>query len=270
MDRATDPAEVLAAYDAQIRARLRSPLPGWQVERVGHVIRTTAPADQPFGCFVTWSDLDESTADAAIAAQVDWFGGLGRRFEWKLFAHDQPPDLAERLQAAGFVPEPTEALMVGAVVDVVVACASSPAPANVRFRHASTPGDFAAIGRLNNAIWGGDWSHLAAELQAEQVANPQGIRVHLAEADGDLVCAGWVRFEAGTDFASLWGGGTLPGWRGHGIYRALVRRRAEEAGERGFAWLQVDASDDSRPILQRIGLDVLTTTTPWIWTPGTS
>jgi hypothetical protein len=39
------------------------------------------------------------------------------------------------------------------------------------------------------------------------------------------------------------------------------------AAERGFRYLQVDASPDSRPILERLGLRQLTTTTPFVRTP---
>jgi hypothetical protein len=38
-------------------------------------------------------------------------------------------------------------------------------------------------------------------------------------------------------------------------------------GQHGARYLQVDASDDSRPILQRLGLVAVTTTTPYVWTP---
>ena len=55
--------------------------------------------------------------------------------------------------------------------------------------------------------------------------------------------------------------------RGRGIYRALVARRAAIAQERGIRYLQVDASDDSRPILERLGFTPLTTSTPYIWRP---
>ena len=71
----------------------------------------------------------------------------------------------------------------------------------------------------------------------------------------------------GTDFAGLWGGSTLPAWRGRGIYRALVARRAQLAVGHGYRFLQVDASDDSRPILERLGFVAVTTTTPYVWTP---
>jgi hypothetical protein len=38
------------------------------------------------------------------------------------------------------------------------------------------------------------------------------------------------------------------------FYRALVALRAEQAAARGFRYLWVNASDDSAPILQRLGL----------------
>ena len=58
-------------------------------------------------------------------------------------------------------------------------------------------------------------------------------------------------------------------WRRHGIYRALVARRAQLASARGVRYLQVDASDDSKPILLKLGFRAVTTTTPYVWTPGT-
>ena len=89
----------------------------------------------------------------------------------------------------------------------------------------------------------------------------------VAESTDEFVCAGWVRFVSGTDFATLWGGGTLPEWRRRGIYRAGVTYRANLAAARGFRYLQVDASSESRPILERMGFVAVTTTTPYIWTP---
>ena len=76
-----------------------------------------------------------------------------------------------------------------------------------------------------------------------------------------------MSFYPGTDFAGLWGGSTLTPWRGRGIYRALVAVRARLAVRRGVRYLQVDASDDSAPILRRLGFRAITTTTPYVWTP---
>lgn len=70
-----------------------------------------------------------------------------------------------------------------------------------------------------------------------------------------------------TEFATLWGGATAAEWRGRGIYRAVVAYRARLAKQRGRQYLQVDASDDSRPTLERLGFVAVTTTTPFVWTP---
>jgi GNAT superfamily N-acetyltransferase len=78
------------------------------------------------------------------------------------------------------------------------------------------------------------------------------------------IAAGRVEFHAGTHFASLWGGGTLPAWRGRGAFRSLVAHRAALASARGFRYLQVDASPESRPILQRLGFIELAATTPFV------
>jgi hypothetical protein len=71
----------------------------------------------------------------------------------------------------------------------------------------------------------------------------------------------------GTEFAGLWGGSTLAGWRRRGIYRALVARRAQLAMARGVRYLHVDASGNSRPILEQLGFVAVTTTTNYVWAP---
>ena len=108
---------------------------------------------------------------------------------------------------------------------------------------------------------------LADALEAERAVDPQGLTIVVVEAGSEVICAGWVRFEGGSEFATLWGGATLPAWRGRGIYRATVAYRAALATERGYRLIEVDASADSRPILERLGLVAVTTTTPYVWSP---
>ncbi|MEO8330398.1 MAG: GNAT family N-acetyltransferase, partial [Candidatus Nanopelagicales bacterium] len=64
---------------------------------------------------------------------------------------------------------------------------------------------------------------------------------------------------------SLWGGGTVKEWRGRGVFRSLVASRAALAADKGFRYLQVDASADSQPILERLGFMKLATTTPFTY-----
>ena len=88
-------------------------------------------------------------------------------------------------------------------------------------------------------------------LESEREVDPDALTIVVAEAGETVVCAAWIRFERDTEFATLWGGATLPEWRRRGIYRATVSHRANLAAGRGLRYLETDASEDSRPILER-------------------
>jgi GNAT superfamily N-acetyltransferase len=256
---------LLTAYDTQLRGQQPDRLPeGMHVERDGPLLRY---AGMKHGGFIDYRDLgglEGVEVDGLIARQVKVFAERGERFEWKLHAHDQPGDLAQRLLAAGFVPEAVETV----VIAPVAAVAGEPRlPDGVRLREVSGRADLDRIAAMEAAIDGDDRGWIADSLEAEHAVDPSALTIVVAEAGDDVVCAAWVRFAHGTELATLWGGGTLPEWRGRGIYRAIVAYRANLAAQRGFRYLQVDASDNSRPILERLGFVAVTTTTPFIWSP---
>lgn len=256
---AVDLAELLTRFDC---ARGRDDFEGAPTERDGPVVRV----DYPHGGFIaTPSDtgLRGAELDALIARQRDAFAARGLPVEWKTYAYDEPADLPTRLEAAGFEPEERETVLVGPV-DALGG--HSAEVDGVVIRETSEPGDFAAIGVLHSEVWGEDWSWIAQDLGDRTArVGPDGFRVFVAEAEGRLVSAAWLVMRPGTEFASLWGGSTLEQYRGRGIYRALVARRAALARDAGYAYLQVDASDMSRPILERLGFVALTTTTPYVY-----
>jgi GNAT superfamily N-acetyltransferase len=235
-----------------------------RAERDGPLLRMVG---EKHGGFIEYRDLaglEGAELDELIARQVRVFAERGERFEWKLHAHDLPVDLAQRLLAAGFEPENEESVMIAPVAAVA---AEPRLPAGVRVREVTERADFDRIAAMEEAIWRDNRGWLADGLEAERAADPSAIAIVVAEAGAELVCAGWVRFAAGTEFATLWGGGTLPAWRSRGIYRAVIAQRAQLAAARGFRYLQVDAADASRPILGRLGFVSVTTTTPYIWSP---
>lgn len=254
-----DPVAVLAAYDAQVR---RDPpaQPGVRVERDRWVTRVVGVEAEGWNG-VVWSarELPGAHVDAVIAEQVRRLAGLD--WEWKHYSHDQPTDLPDRLRAAGFVPQPDETLMVAEVGELDL---EVPPPPGVDVVLVDDEEGIAAMGRVHQAVFGGDHSGIATELRAALARRPPSVQGLLAVADGAPVSAGRVDLTPGTDFASLWGGGTAAEWRGRGVFRALVSRRAALAAQRGFRYLQVDASADSRPILRRLGFVELATTTPWV------
>lgn len=121
---------------------------------------------------------------------------------------------------------------------------------------------------MESEVWGSDCGFIGDHLTGRLATAPDRLAIYTAEAAGQVVAAAWVMLQEDGQFASLYGGSTLEAWRGRGIYRALVAVRARLAAEHGYKYLHVDASDDSRPILQRLGFTAVTTTTPYVWSPS--
>ncbi|MEV0738942.1 GNAT family N-acetyltransferase [Streptomyces sp. NPDC050549] len=257
-----DHAEVLALHDRDLRERARPDGTGARVERTGGVVRQVADADGWNG--VLWTDLDETDADAAIAEQVAYFTALGRDFEWKLYGHDLPTDLGQRLTAAGFTPEPQETLMIGEIAALAL---DPELPDGIRLLPATDRAGVDLVADVHEKAFGTDSSRLRSSLLARLAADPDTVVAVVALAGDEPVSAARMELVPGTRFAGLWGGGTVESWRGRGIYRALVAHRAGIAADRGYRYIQVDASDQSRPILERLGLAPLTTTTPYLYEP---
>ncbi|WP_436736114.1 GNAT family N-acetyltransferase [Streptomyces sp. BBFR102] len=267
------PEELRAYYDLRMRRQLRPDGPGAVVEHVGESLRQTGAPDAWDG--VVWSGLDAAEADAVIAEHVAHFAALGRSFEWKLYGHDRlrpaagrpgedAEGLAARLRAAGFVAEPTESLMVAEADRLPHRV---PLPEGTRLHRLRDPDEAGLVAEVHQAAFGDDPARTRAWVRA-LLTDRAATSAVLVVLDGDRpLSAGRLEWEAGGEFAGLWGGGTVPAARGLGLYRALVAERARIAAEQGVRWVQVDATEQSRPILDRLGFGTLTTTTPYVWTP---
>jgi hypothetical protein len=259
----TSTADLLALHDDQIRGTVADRMPHtWQAAWDGPALRVTTPGQG----MVFARELDHLTGpelDALITRTRDFFTARGTSVEWKTYGHDRA-DLTDRLARAGFAPDPRETVVTGPAADLVDA---GTAPEGVTIAATTDPVDLRAIAAMESTVWQADWSWLADDLADRLRTTPDDLVILTAKADGQVVSAAWLMVMAGTRFAALWGGSTLAGWRRRGIYRALVARRARIAVERGIEYLMVDASDDSRPVLERLGLRAVTTTTPWIWRP---
>ena len=152
--------------------------------------------------------------------------------------------------------------MVAEIADLELPAAP---PDGVRLATVDDDAGVATMLAVHDEVFGPGTTHPGV-VEAVRTAlgmRPRPIEAVIAWAGDVAVSAGRVEFHEGTDFASLWGGGTLPEWRGRGVFRALVGHRAVLARDRGFRYLQVDALPTSRPILQRMGFQPLAETTPW-------
>jgi len=249
---------VLAAFDEQIRRRPESG-PRVVVVRGVATTRVVAGADGWSG--VTWSDLAGTDVDVAISAEVAAFAAAGRSWEWKYYSYDQPPALPARLRAHGLVPDEVETLMMARISDMDLHVAP---PRGVDVVQVRDEAGVDALVQVHDQAFGGDHSAVGRSVLADIADRPGAGEAFVAYAGATPVSAGRVSFHAGTDFAGLWGGGTIPAWRGRGVFRSLVSHRAARAAAAGFRYLQVDASADSRPILQRLGFVEMATTIPYV------
>lgn len=255
-------ADILAIYDREMREGARPDSADARIERTGKVVRHVDPSAGWNG--VLWSRIDEDDADAVIAEQVAFYTKLGVEFEWKTYSHDTPADLGQRLKAAGFVPDDDETLLVAETNSQLPGVEP---PEGVRIEPVTDMAGVELMVRANERAFGRDGSWLREAMRVRLAQDSDMLVAIVALAGDEPVSSARMELIPGTRFAGLWGGGTVPEWRGRGIYRALVSHRARIAAERGYEFLQVDASDDSRPILERLGFTRLSTTTPYMYTP---
>ena len=86
---------ILALFDREQRIDIE--YPGLTKEIAGGVVRFTGPPDHESGNFVLYSRFADDHADEAIRDQISHFRSHQLPFEWKVYDHDSPLDLRERL-----------------------------------------------------------------------------------------------------------------------------------------------------------------------------
>lgn len=261
------PAQILALFEAE--RRMEQPAePGVRYERAGPVLRAVGT----WNAVVGLEDLTRENADAVIADQVAFFRSSAagrpadaRAIEWKVYGHDRPPDLGSRLAAAGFEPDEPETLMI---FDLAAALRedrrASSCDAAVEIRRVVNLQGIADAAETARLAFGREEPWQAERMkQYEQRLPDPTFGLYVAYLDGRPVASARAEFPYERSFAGLWGGGTMPKYRRRGVYRALVRARADEARRRGYPYLRVDARDTSRPILERLGFLPLTGIVEW-------
>ncbi len=244
--------------------RIGASFPGYTTEKTDKTVRTVDGSNRHG--FVTYSDLRETDADAAIEAEIRRFGELGQDFEWKLYSHDQPASLKAKLEKRGFEIGEDEAIMA---LDLSELPDALKKPVSIDVRRVVDPDGLGDVAAIHRTVWpdsDADWvlGTLATYLRDD----PEFASVYVAYVDGKPVSSAWINFPRRSPFASLWGGSTLAEFRKKGAYSALLSVRAREAIERGYKYLTIDASPMSRPIVTRHGFGLLSISNPCDWKFG--
>lgn len=248
----------------QIRDRLDAErrslaYPGETLEMLPHVTRLASADGTQHS--VIYACLPDDDAERLIEEQVSHYRRIQQRFEWKVYSHDRPADLRERLARHGFEIGPCEAVLV---LDL-----SSPPPWIAEtdmsgVRRIDRPEDLPLFKSAAGAVFGKDYSFTTRELAAAIEAGRSDHRGYVAMHAGQPVSVARLYKHPQSIFGGLYGGGTLPEFRGRGFYRQLVAARARDAQALGAKYLIVDALPTSRPILERLGFVHISDTWPCV------
>lgn len=250
--------DLLAEYDAHLRTAA-------EVQGAVDVQRRGPLWIAWFGggrLFVTYDELDDPTRRVAeVSALISGDDSI-HQVEWKTRTHDHAPGLESALSSSGFTAGEAESVMLGEASTLI----GSEPPVGVTLRRMTTPKDMRAALDMQDAVFGGtpQAERMLREILNRQ-SNGENIELWAAVADGRIVSAGRIDPIMGTPFAGIWGGATLPEYRGRGIYRALTAARVRSAMTNGVRWIHSDSTEFSRPILERAGLVKITETVPWTW-----
>ena len=253
-----DLREVLALYDKEQRRDVE--YPDARREEAPPVVRGIDNFGQH--SFINYSQLEGEDVDAVINEQIRYFASLGHDFEWKVFSHDYPADLKERLEARGFECDDPETIMVFDVLSAPDTLLQTVPTSIVRITEPAKIDDVMAV---ENVVWDEDMNWLGDRLRQQLQETPEYVSVYVAYVDEKPASSAWITFHAKSQFAGLWGGSTLAEYRGRGLYTGLLAARVQEARSRGVRYLTIDASPMSRPIVEKYGFQAISTATACVW-----
>jgi hypothetical protein len=252
-------SQIIALYNQDQRIDIE--FPGMRREVTPDVVRYIDLSDSGGG-LILYCRLDETNAGEVIGEQETYFEGIGQDFEWKVYDFDSPPDLKERLESRGFIVEEAERIMV---LDLEDAPEILWQPVSRTLQRITTPEKVADVLNVEGQVWDDDFSSLGNYLRGALRNYPDQMSVYVAYVDGQPVSTAWIFFPRHSQFASLWGGSTVNGYRRQGLYTALLAVRAQEARARQVRYLTVDASAMSYPILQKYGFELIAYSYPCKW-----
>ncbi len=238
----------------EIAAFLLPELPG-RVESFqadGVRARITWDSD-PFANLVGAATLNEENADAAIRDAISHFAEQNKVFGWLVGPRSTPWDLADRLHRFGLQWEASSAGMVHQYPAIFI-----PTNPAVSVWEAGIE-DFETAGWLMAEGMGVAREQTRAVTEALFFGEgPLDRRVYLATLEGVDYPVGFgsMVYVPNQPIVHLASAATLEGFRGHGIYTALVAQRLADANRDGMEAAIIHANrNTSAPICRKLGFE---------------
>lgn len=259
----TERAALLALYDDTMRRNAN--VAGCTREQSAHVCRyTTGTGSQRY---IMWHDFVDEIAGAVADEELLSVRGAAKVLMWKLYAHDVAREaLRSALLARGFAENDHSTLMACAVDAVLAALPSDDTGATngdlaLAVRELTTPASLDAYQEIWDDVWPDAPNQRYVDDYRDRLVQGDPGIVFFAGFTGndEPVSSGYMFHQPGAPYALLCGGTTKAAWRRQRAYTGLLKARAQRAQARGASYLAVEASPESRPILERLGFMPLST-----------
>jgi hypothetical protein len=222
-------------------------------------------------CEIVYSSCSEAEVDRVIEHQIQTAQSERYELEWKVYGHDQPHCLGERLAIAGFEAGEREAFLVFFANDDSLNHFSS---CSGDIRRVTNKEGLADYRIIREEVCGEDCTEEVEQYEFMLANHPNNMSVYIAYMDGEPAACGRIYFHKSSQFAALYGGNTRERFRKRGLFIQLVAVRIREAVSRRIVKICVDALPTSEPILRKRGFESVTSTQPFCCikpaqTPGT-
>ena len=250
-----NPTELLALYDDSMRRN--ASVAGCTREKTSQSSRySTASGSLRY---VMWHEFSAADTDRCIVEEITAATGSVNALMWKVYGHDTPMNLGERLLLHGFADHDPCTLMAAPVSRVLSALGD--APNQFEVRQLVEANDLDAYQDIWDSVWPtapnaryvNDYRTLAKDR------DPGVVFFAGFSLAQEPISSGYLFHAPGSPFALLCGGATKAAWRNQHAYSAMLTARATRALERGARYLSVEASPQSQPILERLGFERLST-----------
>jgi len=249
--------DLLIKFDKDLRMRIN--FPEGRREITGDVVRFVRPA--PGMNFVSFTFANESKLDDVIEKQLEYFVPMNQPLTWKVYSHDLLPSLEQRLVNKNFFAdeEPGEVM----IFDVRKTLPKLQPIDGIEIRRLVEKDDLDDVVQVLDGVYGNSNKWIYDRMGLHM--NVHGyISIYGAYFENKPVSVAWTCFPRGK-FATLFGGSTLPLYRGRGIYTQLLHTRINEIRERGYPYAIVETGSMSQPIVAKNGFQHLTSVWDYEW-----
>jgi hypothetical protein len=155
---------------------------------------------------IAFSSLTEADVEEVIAQQVQHYLALNVEVEWKVYAHDSPPDLRHRLERNGFEMGERETVVV---LDLTNRPPWIDAPPPHRVVSVSTPDDLETFRRVAESVFGGSREFIINAMASAIAAGSSQHRGYIVYHGDVPASVGRLYTHPQSAFAGLYGGATL-------------------------------------------------------------